>query len=303
MGELKIVAEGLKFPEGPAVMPDGSVVVTEIAGGQLSRLAPDGKLTVAVKTGGGPNGLAIGPDGAWYVCNNGGNEYKPRHFVASGPAKDYNGGYIQRVDPRTGEVKKLYTHCGERRLSSPNDIVFDAHGGFYFTDIGRKFHEHRDNGGLYYASIDGNRIVPVSYPVATPNGVGLSPDGKVLYVAECDAARLWAFDIVSPGVIEKLPFPSPNGGRLVCGLPGFQRFDSLAVLANGDVCVATLMTGCLTVISPSGEYRQIKMPDMYPTNLCFGRPDMKTAWITLSATGRLGMLQWDSPGLKLHYQA
>ena len=208
MSEVKILASGFKFPEGPMVLPDGSVVVAEIAGGQLSRVYPDGRVAVAAKTGGGPNGMALGPDGAWYVCNNGGGEYRPGSFMAIGPAKDYAGGYIQRVDPGTGEVRKLYTHCGQKRLSSPNDIVFDTHGGFYFSDFGKKYHHHRDHGGLYYAKIDGSSIVEVTYPVACPNGVGLSPDGKVLYAADTEASRLWAFDIIAPGVIDKHPFPS-----------------------------------------------------------------------------------------------
>lgn len=301
MSEVKILATGLKFPEGPVVMPDGSVVVTEIAGGQLSRVTADGKVSVYAKTGGGPNGAAIGPDGALYVCNNGGGEYRPGSFMAIGPAKDYAGGYIQRVDAKTGEVRTLYTHCGDKRLSSPNDIVFDKEGGFYFTDFGKKHHHARDNGGLYYAGIDGKRIVELSYPVASPNGIGLSPDGKTLYVADCESSRLWAWDILSPGVLKKNPFPSPNGGRLICGLPGYQRFDSLAMQANGDICVGTLIGGCITVISPSGSYKQVKVPDVYPTNICFGGADMKTAYITLSSSGTLGVTTWAEAGLKLNF--
>ena len=298
----RILAEGFKFPEGPAVLPDGSVILTEIAGGQLSRVMPDGKVSLVAKTGGGPNGIAIGPDGACYVCNNGGGEYRPGSFMSIGPASDYAGGYIQRVDVATGEVRKLYTHCGERRLSAPNDIVFDVHGGFYFTDFGKKHHHTRDHGGLYYASTDGSSIVEVAWPVNCPNGVGLSPDGKVLYAADTEASRLWAFDITAPGVIRKHAFPSPNGGRLVCGLPGYQRFDSLAVQANGDICVATLVTGHITVISPVGQVvRQVKMPDVYPTNLCFGGPTGTTAFITLSGKGQLLEMEWAGPGLKLNW--
>jgi len=302
MDEARVLAAGFKFPEGPAVLPDGSVVLTEIAGGQLSRVTPEGKVSLFAQTGGGPNGAAIGPDGALYVCNNGGGEYRPGSFMAVGPAKDYAGGYVQRVDVATGEVRKLYTHCGERRLSAPNDIVFDVHGGFYFTDFGKKHHHTRDHGGLYYAVTDGSRIVEVAWPVSCPNGVGLSPDGAVLYVADTEASRLWAFDIVEPGVIQKLAFPSPNGGRLVCGLPGYQRFDSLAVQANGDICVATLVTGNITVISPTGQVvRQVKLPDVYPTNICFGGADMKTAYITLSAAGQLAVMPWPEAGLRLNF--
>ena len=106
------------------------------------------------------------------------------------------------------------------------------------------------------------------------------------------------------GKVKHEPFPAPYGGRCVAGLPGFQRFDSLAVQANGDICVATLIAGCITVISPQGQVvRQVKVPDVYPTNICFGGPDLRTAYITLSASGQLGAMQWAEPGLKLNFMA
>ena len=79
-------------------------------------------------------------------------------------------------------------------------------------------------------------------------------------------------------------------------------FDSLAVMASGNIAVATLTTGYVTEFSPAGDLvREVKMPDVYPTNICFGGPDMRTAYITLSDTGRLGMMQWPEPGLKLNF--
>jgi gluconolactonase len=189
-------------------------------------------------------------------------------------------------------------------LSSPNDLVFDRPGGFYFTDFGKKHARLRDNGGVYYAVPDGTHIREVAYPLLAANGIALSPDGQVLYVAETETARLWAFDIVEPGVVKKYPFPSPHGGRLVCGLPGFQRFDSLAVEAGGNICVATLLTGAISVIAPSGELvRQQTFPDTYVTNICFGGADLKTAFVTLSGTGQLVSMPWPEPGLPLNFNA
>ena len=305
MSDVKVLASDLKFPEGPTVLADGSIVFTEIAGGTIGRVMPDGKLSVTT-VGGGPNGIAVGPDGALYICNNGGNVYHkgtgPLTYMSAGLAPDYEGGYIQRFDLKTGEVRKLYTHCGPNKLSAPNDIVFDTQGGFYFTDIGKRHKRHREMGGMYYATIDGNNIREVVYPAGTPNGIGLSPDGKVLYYAETDTSRLWAYDIVEPGVVKKQPYPSPNGGRLVCGLPGYQRFDSLGLEANGNICVATFITGYITVISPSGKVvREVKVPDVFPTNICFGGKDMKTAYITLSGHGQLVSMPWPEAGLKLNY--
>ncbi len=305
MADIRIVATGLLFPEGPVAMADGSVILGEIAGGAVTRIAADGSKTEIGKAGGGPNGLALGPDGALYVCNNGGNVYETTpSFLSTGPSPDYKGGYIQRIDPKTGDTKVLYTHCGAHKLSAPNDIVFDKQGGFYFTDLGKRRARDRDHGGLYYARPDGSKITEIAYPIVTPNGVGLSPDEKTVYVADTETSRLFAFDILEPGAVKHEPFPAPHGGRLVCGLPGFQRFDSLAVEASGNICVATLVTGHITVISPMGQVvRQVKMPDVYPTNICFGGADLRTAYITLSATGQLAAMEWPEPGLRLNFMA
>ena len=301
---VQILATGLLFPEGPVANADGSLFVSEIRGGTVRRIGIDGSVAVLADCKGGPNGAATGPDGALYVCNNGGNFYPPDHYAPAGPAADYVGGSIQRIDVNTGVVETLYTHCDGRRISSPNDLVFDASGGMYITDSGKKFARHRDHGSLYYAQPDGSRIEEVAFPISAANGVGLSPDGGLLYVAETESGRLWSFDVVGPGQLHKQPYPSPHGGRLVCSLPGYQRPDSLAVEANGNVCVATLVSGVVAVISPSGEIvRTVSFDDPYVTNLCFGGPDMKTAFVTLSSTGQLVSMPWAETGLKLNFSA
>ena len=105
------------------------------------------------------------------------------------------------------------------------------------------------------------------------------------------------------GVLAKTKADFAHTGRVVGGAPaGPAGFDSLAVLANGNICVATLTTGKITEFAPDGKIvREVKMPDVYPTNICFGGPDMRTAYITLSDKGQLGVMQWPTPGLKLNY--
>ena len=304
MSEFQVITTGLRFPEGPVVMPDGSIALVEIARGTITRVQPDGTKSVIASPGGGPNGLARGPDGALYVCNNGGFLWhdEPGLLRPVGTPADYSGGRIERVDPATGAVRVLYDRCGDHKLCGPNDIVFDRHGGFYFTDLGKARARDRDWGGVYYALPDGSRIVEVAHPVMSPNGIGLSPDERTLYVAETEGGRLWAFDIVEPGMVAKHKFPSPYGGRFLCALPGFQRFDSLAVDAAGNVCVATLISGHITVIAPDGRLvRQVKTPDVYTTNICFGGADMRTAYITLSGVGQLVAMTWPEPGLRLNF--
>jgi gluconolactonase len=297
------VANGLRFPEGPIAMPDGSVLVVEIAGQALTRVQPDGRKSVVAALGGGPNGAAIGPDGACYVCNNGGFNWRTEadgFTRPDGRAENYAGGSIQRVELESGAVEPLYTHCGGERLKGPNDIVFDGQGGFWFTDQGKHYGRLSDRGAVYYARADGSRIREAIFPMFTPNGVGLSPDGRTLYVSETETGRLWSFAVTGPGEIDTAPWPSPNGGRIVGGPGGYRRFDSLAVEAGGNICVATLVEGGVTVFSPAGELLEFHEADEYfCTNICFGGPDLRTAWLTLSGYGRLIAVDWPRPGLPL----
>src|SRR6185436_16281331 len=201
--------------------------------------------------------------------NNGGSRYVEGHSMGLGPNPDYKFGYVERIDPKTGESKLLYKEVGGHLLSAPNDLVFDKEGGFYFTDLGKRYARHRDHGGVYYALPDGSKIVSLAYPMLSPNGCGLSPDGKTLYVADTEGARLFAFDVEGPGVLRKPKAHAPHSGKVIGGVPGPARFDSLAVLANGNIAVATLTTGMITEFTPAGAIaRTVKMPDIYPTNIC-----------------------------------
>lgn len=305
MPTMREITSGLRFPEGPIAMPDGSVLLVEIERQTLTRVAADGTKSIVAKTGGGPNGAAIGPDGACYLCNNGGflwieSDAGLRPHM-QGP--DYKGGSIQRVDLSTGAVTTLYTQGPNHKLNGPNDLVFDTHGGFYFTDLGKVREREWDRGCVYYAKADGSLIKEVAFPVTTPNGCGLSPDGKTLYVAETQTGRVWAFAITSPGEVAKEAWPSPHGGKLLAGVGGFNLFDSMAVDGAGNVCVATLFNPGITVISPDGRnVRHIALPgDPYVTNLCFGGTGRRTCYVTLSMTGKLVAFEWDGPGAKLNY--
>jgi gluconolactonase len=300
------IASGLRFPEGPVAMPDGSVILVEIARQTLSRVAPDGKLTVIARLGGGPNGAALGPAGRLYVTNNGGLKWmeRPGRLFPIMQADDYVGGSIQVVDAETGKVETLYDACEGHRLRGPNDLVFDRAGGFWFTDLGKTRERDSDRGVVYYAKADGSMIKEAIFPLERPNGIGLSPDEKTLYVAETPTARCWAFRLSAPGQIE-----SANGsyrgekGTVVAGLGGYQMFDSLAVDSEGHICVATLITGAVSDIWPDGSrVDQYMLPDMMVTNVCFGGRDMRTAFATLSMGGTLVSFEWPRPGLRLNYQ-
>jgi len=300
--DIELFAEGVAFPEGPVVMNDGSVLVVEIRGGTLSRLLPGGKIEVVAKLGGGPNGAAIGPDGAAYVCNNGGFQWDENGNSNGFPPPGYTGGSIQRVDLRSGAFTTLYTECDGERLVGPNDLVFDSHGGMYFSDHGKGTPDAHLYGGLYYCLPDGSKIVRLRRRLLSPNGVGLSPDERVLYMADTYTGRLWAFDILSPGKIA--PSGSPwAAGRVVCTLPGYQLLDSLAVEAGGKICVATIFNGGVTAFDPDGTTEHFPFPDMVTTNIAFGGADMRDAYVTCSSTGKVYKCRWPRPGLKLAFNA
>jgi gluconolactonase len=307
MENARVLADGLRFPEGPVAMDDGSVIVTELIGKKLTRVAPDGTKTTVAETGGSPNGLAIGPDGALYCTNSGGFAYQeagpfliPAGDKGQSQPDDYIGGRIQRIDIATGEVTDLYTECDGRPLKGPNDIVFDSTGGFWFTDLGKSRERDLDKGGLYYAQPDGSSVREVIFPFVTPNGVGLSPDEKTVYVAETETGRLWALDLSGPG-------QAAGAQRIVAGVGGHQFFDSLGVDAEGNVCVATIINGGITIISPDGSFSHVAPPpDMFDpivTNICWGGADMKTAFTTTSATQKLIACDWPTAGKRLAFNA
>ena len=303
MTEHHVLAEGLKFPEGPIAMPDGSIVLVEIARGTLSRVT-DGDIRVIADLGGGPNGAAIGPDGRCYVCNNGGFAWVERgnRIYPGEQDDDYSGGRIEAVNLDTGEAEVLYTHCDGLPLRGPNDIVFDRTGGFWFTDHGKTRSRERDRTGVFYATPDGSSIREVIFPMEGPNGIGLSPDEDEVYVAETPTGRMWAFELTAPGRLQGERRDRPDGGRLLPGRLGYCLYDSLAVDAEGNVCVATIIDGGITIVSPEGApAKHVPLPDRLTTNICFGGKDLQTAFVTLSSTGKLVSMPWETPGLPLNF--
>lgn len=300
---MRVITDQLRFPEGPVALTDGSVLVVEIEGKALSRVHTDGEIEVVASLEGGPNGAAMGPDGWCYVCNSGGWHYTSEANGWRRPTRqDDEPGWIERVHLETGRVEKLYDRCGDLRLQSPNDLVFDRQGGFYFTDIGKRRPRRMDVTSVFYARADGSGIVEAVSGLVTPNGVGLSADETTLFVAETIPRRIWAYSLTAPGVIVPEPWPSPNGGRLVAGLPDNNLLDSMALDAEGNVVVASFNCCGVWTVSPDGLRREfLPIDDYYATNVAFGGPDLKTAFVTLSSTGRLVAIDWPRAGQPVNH--
>jgi gluconolactonase len=306
--DLAVIADGLGFPEGPVVCPDGSVLLVDIEDGRVVRVA-DGMTTVVATPGGGPNGLAIGPDGGAYVANNGGFLWTDVGGVRipidrethTNEPPGFAGGWIERVDLASGAVTVLHDSCGGRRLRGPNDLVFDEAGGLWFTDHGKGRRASVDRGGLYYVPPDGGEVREVAFPLLGPNGVGLSPEGDRVYVAETHTGRLWAWDLADPGDVRPAAgsLAIRHGGVCVVATP--YSFDSLAVEEDGRIVIGAIGDG-LVAVTPDGQEVDVHpIPGDVTTNVAFGGPDRRRAVITLSRSGRLAETTWPRPGLALRF--
>jgi gluconolactonase len=292
-----VIATGLEFPEGPVWDRDGSLYVVEIRGGRIRKIAPDGTMSVFARPGGGPNGAAFGPDGALYVTNNGGFNW--HNGLPIGPALDYETGRIERLD-KSGNVQRLYTSCEGIQLSAPNDLVFDAEGNFYFTDPIHRNPNLRETpgsptkrqGNVYYASPDGKYIRRVATNLQHPNGIGLTPDGKTLIVAQTFAGDLLAFPIRAPGELGE----SKQFGTLPAGYYP----DSLCLDEEGYVLVAGVLGSGTVVFDPHGKQDTIiPSEDRAVTNVAFGGANYSTLYITESGLGRVVTHEWPRRGLVL----
>jgi gluconolactonase len=200
----------------------------------------------------------------------------------------------------------VYAECDGRALMSPNDLVFDSTGSFWFTDFGA--------GRINYAAADGSSITTAIKGAPTCNGIGLSPDESIVYWAQTTYRQVLRRRIQSPGVV--VPGPGCDSRTmtfkgaidpwvLLAGLPGMAEIDSLAVDSSGAVCVGTLVDSGITVISSDGDVTKYDLPGEFAepivTNICFGGPDLCTAYITLALTGRVVSCRWPRPGLALAF--
>lgn len=298
MTVARCLAAGLAFPESPVVSEDGSVVVSEMAAGRVTRVCADGKTETVARPGGGPNGVGRLPDGRLVVCQNGGSRFGlgpwPYDFPGSvtifrplGPAENPVTPSVQIVDT-DGTVAVLTTEFrtrsgATRPLIRPSDVCVDKYGGFYLTDGGTTSGRQRTITGLLYGTVE-DGLQEIAYPLEMPNGIALSPDGTLLYVAETRTRRIWEFELAGPGRIRRARGLTtvPSGGALNIG-----GADGVSTDPRGRVLVATLGAGGVTVFSPTGKLLgAIPADDPMTTNVAVSA-DGDRLFMTLASSGRL----------------
>ena len=347
---IKILARDLDYPEAPVYCRDGSILLVEIKGERLTRISSDGKKTVVAEVPGGPNGLAVGPSSdhtiELLVCNNGGMNwiayppppseppppgYKRKLWVSGTQPANYSCGSLQSVDINTGAVTTLFTETSlppaypplpftnwdpPYALRGPDDLVVDAEGGIWMTDFGKQRPRDVDVTGIYYVSPDRKTMRQAVYPLNSPNGIGLSPDGQWLYVALSYERKIVKYKIASGGIFEPNPHTLDGSYPVTGALPGISVLDSMAVDCEGNLYVATMIpqgynpsvNGGISIISPDGdllEFVEIVLPDgnycPLPSNICFGGDDMRTAFITCGGSGYLISMPSQIAGLPLSF--
>ena len=189
-------------------------------------------------------------------------------------------------------------------MRGPNDLVFDRHGGLWFSDLGKRRAREMDVGGMYYLKPGMKEIVEVVHRrAAGQRHWSVAGREHCLYRRDADGAAVGVRDCPNPARLKPRDvIYRGERGKPIAGLGGYQMFDSLAVEAYGNVCVATLVSGCISVIAPDGTLvEQVPTGDRVTTNIAFGGPDLKTAYITLSGKGELIAMDWARPGLALNF--
>jgi gluconolactonase len=282
------LSSGLLFPEGPSFGRDGTLYVAEIGRSCITAIDKTGCSKIFADLGGGPNGTAFGPDGCLYVCNNGGLAFSGGRPAGRSP--ENSGGRIERIRP-DGHSEILFTACDERPLEAPNDIAFDAVGGFYFTDSHHGTRASRPLGQIYYGAPGARSIRLAANDLQLPNGIAVVPDGKAVIAVETIPRLVVKFDIVRPGVL--------GGKQVLATLPEGCLPDGIALDVEGNIICAGLGLGILISVNDRGEQvRTVKMACTDPTNLTFG-PDGKRLYVTEGVLGRVVMVDWPTAGALL----
>ena len=260
------------FLEGPGIDEAGTLYVSAIPWGRVFRIDTAGAWSLVAEYDGEPNGMKF---------------LDTRTLLIT----DYKNG-LMRLDVTTGQLTPHLQRRNSERFKGVNDLVFDAVGNLYFTDQGQTG-LHDPTGRLYRLRPDGQLDLLLAN-VPSPNGVALSPDGKLLYLAVTRGNCVWRVPLLADGSVAKVSqfFTSygPSGP------------DGLAVDAQGRVIVANPGLGYVWVLNARAEPVLVLRgtAGASTTNVAFGGGDRRMLYVTDSTHGQVLRSRLDVPGLALH---
>lgn len=254
--EPELLAQGLGWAEGPAVLSDGRVCFVETYRSQVSVWERGKGVSRYSYTAGGPNSCVVGTAGAMYVCQNGGTTGPWRADEMVTPS-------IQVIEKEGSKAQIICSEIEGIKFNGPNDLVFGKNGKLYFTDPGTYRPNDPQPSYLFELSPDGSgRLLAELSPPTFPNGIAIEADGSVV----------WAESYT--GMVRRL---NPDNLQItdICKLPGDKPVaDGMAVAADGRLFVTTVNGGGIDVINKDGTYDQFLKLGVIPTNCVFSGADL-----------------------------
>jgi gluconolactonase len=249
--KIEQLADGLGWPEGPAVLPDGRVVFVESYRSQISVWAPDEGVKRYAYTAGAPNSSVLGAEGELYVCQNGGTVGPWRAAEMVSPS-------IQRIDREGGKAEIICTEIEGVKLNGPNDLVFGADGRLYFTDPGTYNPASPDPSYIFALDKDGTGHVVIAFPTPVfPNGLAIEDDGSIVwdesYTGHVRRLRRGKSEIEDLG---QLPGAKPI-------------LDGMKIGADGRLYVTDIAGPGIHIVRPDGTVDQFIKCGNAATNCAF----------------------------------
>jgi len=259
------------FIEGPSFDRDGNLYITNIPYGQIFRISPRGEFTVVATYDGEPNGLKIHRDG--------------RIFIA-----DHKQGLLV-IDPGIGKMEVLLDRPHRERFKGLNDLHFASNGDLYFTDQGESG-LHDPTGRLWRLRANG-RLDLLLDNVPSPNGLILTPDESILYLAVTRGNAVWRVPLHPDGSIGRV--------GIFIQMSGGMGPDGMAMDSAGNLAVCHVGMGSVWIFSRFGRplYEMRSCAGVGTTNAAFGGPDGKSIYITESETGTVLHARVETAGLTL----
>ncbi|MCJ2070807.1 SMP-30/gluconolactonase/LRE family protein [Methylobacterium sp. J-030] len=257
------------FLEGPCFDAAGNFHVTDIPHGRIFRIAPDGTWTQLAEWDGEPNGLAFHPDGRLLIA-------------------DYKNGILS-LAPGDDRPEPLLARRNSERFKGVNDLILSRAGDLYFTDQGQT--GLQDPTGRVYRLSPSGRLDCLLSTGVSPNGLVLSADESVLFVAMTRDNAVWRVPLQRDGSVSK-------AGRFA-SFHGTSGPDGMVMDEGGNLLVAHASLGAVFALGPQGEplARIQSCRGQTVTNLTFGRADRSALYMTESQTGTVLRARWRRQGL------